>query len=374
MQARDLGVAIGTGTPGEYNAITDVAGVSVGHTTLIEGEGPLTAGRGPVRTGVTVIDPVPDDIWTAPVFAGFHRLNGKGDMTGIQWLQESGMLSTPIALSNTNALGTIRTGLIRARAALAATNEEHNAVFSGQPVCGETNDSTLNDIAGFHITEDHVAQALAAAHSGPVEMGSVGGGTGMICHDFKGGIGSASRVVETGAGRFTVGVLVQANHGNRERFAVNGVPLGRLIDAPKPVKGPTDSRVAPPPPGDGSIIVTVATDAPLLPHQLNRIAQRAGLGIARLGGTGEYTSGDFIVSFSTGNRLSEATRYPERAAYFDDIRMLTDRSINPLYWATAECTEEAIVNALLSAETMTGRDGNTAHALPHDQFRKFMGA
>ncbi len=180
MQARDLGVAIGTGTPGEYNAITDVAGVSVGHATLIEGEGPLTAGRGPVRTGVTVIDPVPDDIWTAPVFAGFHRLNGKGDMTGIQWLQESGMLSTPIALSNTNALGTIRTGLIRARAALAATNEEHNAVFSGQPVCGETNDSTLNDIAGFHITEDHVAQALAAAHSGPVEMGSVGGGTGMI--------------------------------------------------------------------------------------------------------------------------------------------------------------------------------------------------
>lgn len=366
MKAHELGIRIGTGTPGHLDAITDVPGVRVGHLTLIQGEGPLRREHGPVRTGVTVIDPVPDDVWTRPVFAGFHRLNGKGDMTGIQWLVESGLLTSPIALSNTNALGTLRTGLIRERAGRAEALDA-NPTFSGQPVCGETNDAFLNDIVGFHVTEQHVAEALAAATDGPVAQGNVGGGTGMICHGLKGGIGTASRVAGTDAGGFTVGVLVQANHGTRDRFTVAGVPVGPRLSAPGPTKGPTDWRVVPPSPGQGSIIVVVATDAPLMPHQCQRLAQRAGFGIARTGGAGEMASGDMIVTFSTGNRPTESTRYPDRAEVVDQVTTLTDRCLNPLYWATIEACEEAIINAVLSATTMVGRDGNTVTAIDHDE-------
>lgn len=376
MRASDAGITIGTRPAGLNDAITDVSDIRVGHCTLISGAGPLVRGQGPVRTGVTVIDPG-HDVWTAPVFAGFHRLNGKGDMTGVQWLIESGTLSSPIALSNTNALGTLRTGLIAHRA--AGAEAEGNPTFSGQPVCGETNDSFLNDIAGFHVTEDHVAQALAAARPGAVEQGCVGGGTGMICHDFKAGIGTASRIADTPAGQYTVGVLVQANHGTRSRFTVNGVPVGALLSTPMPHAGPTDWRAAAragvPAPGEGSIIVIVATDAPLLPHQLERIAQRAGMGIARTGGAGEYSSGDMIVAFSTAHRLTESTRCPDRAELFDSLRTLTDRSVNELYWSTIEATEEAIVNAVLSAETMSGRDNNTVYGLNvaelHDVLARF---
>lgn len=387
MKPAHYGIRIGTLPAGPTDSLADVAGVSVGHTTLMSGDGPLVRGSGPVRTGVTVIDPVPGDAWRSPVAAGFHRLNGKGDMSGIQWLVESGQLSTPIALTGTNALGTARQGLIRARAAVAES-DEGNPSFSGHPVVGETNDSFLNDIAGFHVTEDHVAQALAAARAAkrpaaaergtaaeagssaavasppaPFAEGAVGGGTGMICHEFKGGIGSASRLAETDAGAFTLGVLVQANHGTRERLAVNGAPVGRLLSGPRPVTGASAAEPHPHAPGEGSIIVVVATDAPLLPHQCRRIAERACMGIARTGGAGEYSSGDFSVAFSTTAPLAESTRYPTASPLRDAVEALTDRTLNPLYWAAIEATEAAIVSALLHAETMVGRDDNTVTGL-----------
>jgi len=283
MRARALGIEVGTGVPGPGDAITDVDGVRVGHTTLIEGGGPLVVGQGPVRTGVTVILPHGGDIWTEPLFAGCHRLNGNGELTGLEWVRESGLLTSPIALTNTHNVGVVRDALIAHEVAARDGDE----VLWGLPVVGETWDGVLNDINGFHVRAEHVAEAVGAATAGPVPEGSVGGGTGMISHAFKGGVGTASRVLPPDLGGFTVGVLVQANHGRRERFQVNGVPVGMVLsrdEVPAP-RRPVPPRAAPPD-GAGSIIVVAATDAPLLPNQCERLAQRAGLGVARTGGVG----------------------------------------------------------------------------------------
>ena len=373
MRARDLGIVIGHGRPGPNNAITDVAGVTVGHTTLIEGDGPLRVGHGPVRTGVTVVIPRPDDAWGEPVFAGCHRLNGNGELTGLEWVRESGQLLGPIAITNTHSVGVVRDALVAASVRRVA-DPEH---WWSLPVVGETYDGILNDINGFHVRPEHVQAALAAAAPGPVAEGNVGGGTGMICHEFKGGIGTASRVLSEQDGGFTVGVLVQANHGRREWLRVDGVPVGEAIGidvVPSPYRyedgaiadplgGPVPLAVLPPP-GSGSIIVVVATDAPLLPHSCDRLAQRAGLGIARAGATGGQTSGDIFFAFATGNRLRGAG---SRAPAVNDLRSVADRVFDPLFMATIEATEEAVVNALLAAETMIGRDGSVAYALPHDR-------
>ena len=285
MRARDLGITIGTGRPGPDNAITDVAGVRVGHATLIRGDA--------VRTGVTVLFPSTDDPDSQPVFAGCHRLNGNGELTGLEWIRESGLLTSPVAITNTHSVGVVRDAMIAARLARGPRSEEPWSL----PVVGETWDGTLNDIDGMHVRPEHVVEAIDAAASGPVREGNVGGGTGMICHGFKGGIGTASRVLQEADGGWTVGVLVQANHGARERLRIEGVPVGEEL--------PGDVVPLPGEPGPGrggSIIIVAATDAPLLPHQCDRLAQRAGLGVARTGGAGENSSGDIFLAFATGNR------------------------------------------------------------------------
>jgi D-aminopeptidase len=356
MRARELGIQVGTGVPGPGNEITDVQGVRVGHTTLIQGDGPLEVGRGPVRTGVTVVLPHDGDIWKESLFAGCHRLNGNGELTGLEWVRESGMLTSAIALTSTHSVGVVHDALIAHE--VAAGGEE---IFWSLPVVGETWDGLLNDINGFHVKPEHVSQALVSASGGEVAEGSVGGGTGMICHGFKGGIGTASRVVAEQAGGFTVGVLVQANHGRRRRLQVNGVPVGQVIDADE-VPVPRLRR-RPVPEGAGSIIVVVATDAPLLPNQCDRLAQRAGLGIARTGGLGEHTSGDLFLAFATGNRGLSSGDYEDEEALTQPLRMLSNTYIGPLFEAVVEATEEAIVNAMLQSPTMVGRDGVTAHGL-----------
>jgi D-aminopeptidase len=355
MRFRDLGLGIGLGRPGAHNAITDVAGVRVGHATIIRGDGPLVVGRGPVRTGVTVVLPHEGQVWEQPVFAGCHRLNGNGELTGLEWVRESGLLTSPIGLTNTHSVGVVRDALVRAEVRRRPAGE----VFWGLPVVGETWDGLLNDINGFHVTPGHVDEAMAAARPGPVAEGGVGSGTGMVCHGFKGGIGTASRALGEDQGGYTVGVLVQANHGRRERLSVDGVPVGRAITAGE-VTVPGSGL------GTGSIIVVVATDAPLLPHQCARLAQRAGLGVARTGGVGEHTSGDLFLCFSTANRRAPAgglTWRPE---------VLVDNGITPLFDATVEATEEAIVNCLVAAETMVGRDGITAYGLDPGRLQEVM--
>jgi D-aminopeptidase len=367
MRAREFGVEVGRGVPGRNNAITDVHGVRVGHTTLIEGSGPLVVGRGPVRTGVTVVVPHAGDVWVEPVFAGCHRLNGNGELTGLEWVRESGMLTSPIALTNTHSVGVVRDALIAHEVAV----RDDGQVFWGLPVVGETWDGRLNDVNGFHVRPEHVAQALAAATPDVVAEGNVGGGTGMVCHGFKGGIGTASRVVSEEFGGFTVGVLVQANHGRRDRLQINGVPVGAVIGVDEvPTPGHATPTASPSGPGDpasadggGSIIVVVATDAPLLPNQCERLAQRAGFGVARTGGVGEHTSGDLFIAFATGNRGMTPGELGAREPLTVDLRMLSNAYINALFDAVVEATEEAILNAMLQAETMVGRDGITAYGL-----------
>ena len=367
MNARDLGIRIGVGEPGPLDAITDVAGVRVGHTTLVLGDGPLQVGRGPVRTGVTVIVPH-DDVGPALVFAGSHRLNGNGELTGLEWIRESGVLTSPIGLTNTHSVGVVRDAIV----GIQAETADPRGVWWSLPVVGETWDGVLNDINGQHVRPEHLGEALREATGGPVAQGNVGGGTGMICHGFKGGIGSASRVVDLGAERFVVGVLVQANHGRRQRLAVDGVPVGMAIppsDVPLPIPP------APQAEGAGSIIVVVATDAPLLPHQCVRLAQRAGLGVARMGGAGEHTSGDLFLALATGNSdlesgaLAPAPSVPPVSS----IKMVAEDRMTSFFYAVIEATEEAILNALLFAETMTGRDGHTAHRLDPDRLVAVMG-
>jgi D-aminopeptidase len=370
MRARDLGIRIGLGTPGPLNAITDVEGVTVGHTTLIHGDGPLVVGQGPVRTGVTVVCPRGRGGLHEAVFAGCHRLNGNGELTGLEWVRESGTLTSPVAITNTHSVGIVRDALV------AASVRGDDATWS-LPVVGETYDGLLNDMNGFHVRAEHLHEALAAADGGPVAEGTVGGGTGMICHEFKGGIGTASRVIDAAAGGFTVGALVQANYGRRDWLRIDGVRVGEAIpttEVPSPYDEVGRQRSAPSP-GSGSIIVVVATDAPLLPHQCERLAQRAGLGIARVGGTGGHTSGDLFIAFATGNRLPSMVgdEHPAGLGTYD-VRAVGDVVIDRLFDAAIESVEEAIVNALVAATTVTGRDGITAHALPHDRLREVMAA
>jgi D-aminopeptidase len=348
-RSRELGIVFGASAPGPLDAITDVAGVRVGSVTLIEGED--------VRTGVTVILPSEAEVGREQLFAGCHTLNGNGELTGLEWVRESGRLTSPIGLTNTHSVGIVRDALV-AHSVRGREDEMSWAL----PVVGETWDGMLNDINGFHVRAEHVEEAIAKARGGPVEEGAVGSGTGMICHGFKGGIGTASRVVAEEHGGYTVGVLVQANHGHRARLTVGGVPVGRLLGHDV-VPDPTEKGE----PGAGSIIVIVATDAPLLPHQCRRIAQRASLGIARTGGAGEHSSGDILLAFSTAPQdlpPAEAPRESEPVTV--PVTMLVDWHISPLYHATIEATEAAIVNCLLAAETTTGRGGVTAHGLEPD--------
>ncbi|HEX8683758.1 MAG TPA: P1 family peptidase [Ardenticatenaceae bacterium] len=354
--ARDLGINIGRLAPGHWNAITDVPGVRVGHTTLIDGEGPLVPGKGPVRTGVTVILPRAENIGTNPVFAGYHVLNGNGEMTGLAWMDEFGIVNTPIALTNTHSVGVVRDALI------AYAVRHYPADYESSwsiPIVAETYDGFLSDINGFHVRPEHVWAALDAAATGPVPEGCVGGGTGMICHGFKGGIGTASRLLPAEAGGWTVGVLVQANHGQRALLRVDGVPVGQEISFDR-VPGPGV------PEGAGSIIVVVATDAPLLPHQCKRLAQRATIGVARVGGLGENSSGDIFLAFSTGN---DNLQLPDAAGEPQTICALPHGAMTPLFEAAADATEEAILNALCMATTMEGANRRVAYALPLDQLR-----
>jgi D-aminopeptidase len=376
-RARDLGINL-PGTPGPLNAITDVAGVEVGHATLIQGEGRLTRGQGPVRTGVTAILPRgrtgPDS-----VFAAWFTLNGNGEMTGTTWIQESGVLEGPVLITNTHSVGAVRD------ATIDWMSRNGRAPIFALPVVAETFDGALNDDLGFHVRPEHVFAALDGARGGAVPEGNVGGGTGMICNFFKGGIGTASRRVRVGDSTYTVGVLVQCNYGGRRTFRVDGVPVGEEIRDLMPCMagGQTASREwlagVPPCPADrtgattppaapasriegmGSIIVVVATDAPLLPHQLKRIATRVSLGVGRMGGFGENSSGDIFLAFSTANRGAGVTEG------IGDLRMLSNEEISPFFSATAYATEEAILNAMLAAETMTGADGFRVFALPHDR-------
>ncbi|MBC8077986.1 MAG: P1 family peptidase [Chloroflexales bacterium] len=355
-RARDLGVVIGRLNPGPWNAITDVAGVRVGHATLIVGEGALVVGHGPVRTGVTVILPREADIGAQPVAAGYHVLNGNGEMTGVIAIDELGVFNTPVAITNTHSVGVVRDALI-------AYDVQHSArSYEGTwslPVVAETYDGFLSDINGFHVRPEHVFAALDAASSGPIVEGCVGGGTGMICHGFKGGIGTSSRVLAQRWGGWTVGVLVQANHGQRALLRVDGVPVGRHLP-PEVVPLPGA------PEGAGSIIVLIATDAPLLPSQCRRLAQRATIGIGRAGGLGENSSGDIALAFSTAPFWPAD---PEQLAAPLIIQALSNAALTPLFEAVADATEEAILNALCAATTTVGINGRIAHALPHDRLR-----
>lgn len=367
----DLKLPIG-GTPGSLNAITDVAGVEVGHTTLISGSGPLVVGKGPVRTGVTVVHPRgksnPD-----PVFGAWFTLNGNGEMTGTTWLQEGGILEGPIGITNTHSVGIVRDAILMWQVGKPGLQPW------GLPVVAETYDGGLNDINGFHVTPEHVKAALDGARAGPVQEGVVGGGTGMVCHGFKGGIGTASRVLPREQGGYTVGVLVQCNYGGRRDLRIAGVPVGEEIQdlvacyagtgaVPADARGrrrcdaPGNDRDASTPNDEqGSIIVVVATDAPLMPHQLQRIVKRVAIGLGRQGGFGGNGSGDIFVAFSTAN--ARTAMAPDSSS----VKMLSNAIISPLFQATAWATEAAITNALLAAETTTGANDLRVYAMPRER-------
>lgn len=347
-RARDLGIPF-DGTPGPYNAITDVAGVEVGYKTLIEGTGKLVVGKGPVRTGVTAIFPKGKGSLDR-VFAAWFTLNGNGEMTGTTWVEESGGLGTPVMITNTHSVGVVRDAVIE-----WYSKKVKGSNYSGDislPVVAETYDGFLNDINGFHVRKEHVFEAMESAKSGTLQEGNVGGGTGMIAHGFKGGTGTASRQLDASKGGYTVGVMVQANYGARDLLTIAGVPVGKEITDLMPVRKDDDQ---------GSIIVVVATDAPLLPHQLKRIVTRVALGIGVMGGRGGNSSGDIFIAFSTAN--PEASKN-EGIAH---LEMLPNDQINPLFNATVSATEEAIVNAMVAAETMEGVNGNKVYAIPHDR-------
>jgi L-aminopeptidase/D-esterase-like protein len=357
-RARDLGVPF-DGTPGPLDAITDVAGVTVGHTTLVRGEGPLRVGEGPVRTGVTAILPRGRDSIARPSFAGWFSQNGNGEMTGTTWVEESGFLEGPVMITNTHSVGVVRDAVVKWRVKTAPPDP--TGYWWSLPVVAETYDGFLNDVNGFHVTEAHAFAALDNAAGGPVAEGNVGGGTGMMCYGFKCGIGTSSRVVKAGEDRYTVGVLVQANFGRRSDLRVAGVPVGTEITEGVPYAGGAPER------GDlGSIIIVVATDAPLLPHQVKRLARRATLGMARTGATSGNGSGDIFLAFSTAN--------PDgfTPSGVSQVTMLSNESISPVFDGVVQATEEAIVNALVAAETMTGVDGHKAVAIPHERLREVL--
>ena len=371
-RARDIGIPF-DGTPGKYNAITDVAGVEVGHTTLIEGSGKLEKGKGPVRTGVTAIFPAGKKY--APVFANWHMLNGNGDMTGTHWITESGFLETPILITNTSSVGTVRDAALKWMDEHKYYDTTQGLFWYSYPVVAETWDGVLNDINGFHVKPEHVWQAMEKASSGFVEEGAVGGGTGMICLGFKGGIGTSSRVIDKKLGGYTVGVLVQSNFGVRSQLTIAGVPVGKeladtlnikIYDEPSADNNTDSHRGETEWSEQGSIIVVVATDAPLLPHQLKRIAQRVSLGIGKVGGIGGNGSGDIFIAFSTANKNSFSRTKETTATIFSNDQ------IGALFNATIQATEEAIVNALVAGTTTKGINDNTVYGLPHDAVIKIL--
>lgn len=361
VRARELGVPF-DGVPGPLDAITDIKGLEVGSTTLISGNGPLVVGQGPVRTGVTVILPR-GKTNTDPVYAAWFSLNGNGEMTGTTWIEEGGFLEGPVAITNTHSVGTVRDAMIAWGLRHGARGEQAWSL----PVVAETFDGFLNDIDGFHVRPEHVFAALDGARAGPVAEGNTGGGTGMVCYGFKGGTGTASRVLAPQLGGYTVGILVQCNCGRRPQLTIAGVPVGKEIPDAVPYAG----RDAPPgseATGDlGSIIIVVATDAPLLPHQLKRLARRASLGLARTGSTSGNGSGDIFLAFSTAN--PGADQDPQSNAGTVSVQTVSNERISPLFTATVEATEEAIVNAMVGAETMVGRDGHRVIALPHAELQ-----
>lgn len=349
-RARDIGIPF-DGNPGKFNAITDVPGVEVGYSTIITGQGKNIRGKGPVRTGVTAI--LPRGRNNNPVYANWYTLNGNGEMTGTTWITESGFLETPIMITNTNSVGVVRDAVLKWFVKTGWYKEDFWYTY---PVVAETYDGFLNDIYGFHVTESNALEALNTAKSGALQEGNIGGGTGMMCLGFKGGTGTSSRVVKIRDSTYTVGVLVQSNFGAKHNLTIAGVPVGREL------RDTLNYEFKAPPsyqPGDGSIIVVVATNAPLLPHQLKRIAARVPIGVGKVGGRGENGSGDIFIAFSTAN--------PTAFKRFDHSKVdqLPNDLINPLFEATVQAVEEAIINAMVAAETMEGINGNKAHALPH---------
>lgn len=355
-RARDLKIPF-DGTPGKLNAITDVPGVEVGHKTIIKGDGKLEIGKGPARTGVTAIFPLGKNS-IERVFASWFTLNGNGEMTGTTWIDESGCLGSPILITNTHSVGTVRDAVIQWYVNKKLSDGGYSGDYS-LPVVAETWDGFLNDINGFHVKQADVFEAMQGATSGPVAEGNVGGGTGMIVHSFKGGIGTSSRIVETKIGTYTVGVLVQANYGARSQLTVAGVPVGKEVTDLMPTSGKPDED-------QGSIIVVAATDAPFLPHQLDRFVKRVALGVGVVGGRGGNSSGDIFIAFSTAN--------PEVGAMdkLANLKMFPNEMINPFFDAVAQATEESIINAMIAAETMVGRDGNKVYAIPHDRLIEVM--
>jgi L-aminopeptidase/D-esterase-like protein len=352
VRARDFGIVTGELPTGPLNAITDVAGVRVGHTTVIRGDGALKKGEGPVRTGVTAVLPHAN-IWRAPVLAASHTLNGDGEFTGVHWLRDLETLTHPVLITNTVSVGTVH------EAAIAYAIEKHGG-GSYLPVVGETWDGTLNDIDGFHVTKEHVYAAIDSASEGPVAEGNVGGGTGMVCYEFKGGIGTSSRRVSADAGGYTVGVLLQANFGRRSTLMIGGVPVG--VEIPRPRRSAdAEARAMG---REGSVIVVIATDAPVSSRQLERMARRATLGLARTGTWSGNGSGDIFIAFSTANRFEKPDAQAERS-----IRWHDPGRMDPLFQATVEAVEEAVLNAMMKAETMTGVNNRTVEALPYGPLR-----
>jgi D-aminopeptidase len=350
-RARDLGVPF-DGAPGPLNAITDVKGVEVGHATIISGDGPLKVGVGPVRTGVTAVLPRGKDSKDA-VFAGWFTLNGNGEMTGTTWVEESGFLDGPVMITNTHSVGVVRDAVIAWKIKRGEPDQE--GFWWSLPVVAETWDGYLNDVNGFHVKQQDALRALDTAHPGPVEEGNVGGGTGMICDEFKGGIGTSSRILDAGHGGYTVGVLAQCNYGQRDQLRIAGVPVGQEIQEHKV----RDDDV-------GSIIVVVATDAPLIPTQLKRVAKRVALGLGRNGSYSGDGSGDIFIAFSTANPGAIGR------TGLHQLTMLPNEQLDAIFLATVQATEEAVVNAMVAAETMTGIDGHTVVALPHDRLREVL--
>ena len=357
-RARDLGVPF-DGTPGPLNAITDVSGVTVGHTTLISGEGKLQVGKGPVRTGVTAVLPRGKDSMNNPVFAGWWSLNGNGEMTGTTWVEESGFLEGPVMITNTHSVGVVRDAVIQWR--VAHGQPDPTGYWWSLPVVAETWDGWLNDINGFHVKPEHAFHAIDSAHSGAVEEGAVGGGTGMVCNEFKGGIGTSSRKVESKIGAYTVGVLVQCNYGSRKNLRIAGVPVGQEIPDERAYASTSFSNLDP-----GSIIVVVATDAPLVAHQLKRLARRVSLGLGRNGSISGNGSGDIFIAFSTANLGAAA------ADHVVDLKIFPNDLLDPVFAATVQATEEAVINAMVAAETMTGIENHKVIALPHDRLREVL--
>jgi len=351
-RARDLGVPF-DGTPGPGNAITDVPGVAVGQVTLVSGEGKLVVGKGPVRTGVTAILPRGRGSLDDPVFAGWFAQNGAGEMTGTTWVEESGFLEGPVMITNTHSVGAVHEGTIAWRVAQAGPDP--TGYWWSNPVVAETWDGELNDINGFHVRPAHAGEALSSAKPGPVAEGNVGGGTGMICFGFKGGIGTASRVLPPQAGGYTVGALVQCNCGRKTDLRVAGVPVGRELAG----KGAREED-------SGSIIIVVATDAPLLPHQLKRVARRVSMGLARDGSIASNGSGDIFIAFSTANPGAA------KPTGVNAISDLPNDRMDPIFSATVQAVEEAIVNAMVGAETMKGANDVVVRALPHDELRRIL--